>query len=816
MRVKKCFSTAAALRFIEARMPAANGYVPSLVLGTSDSRGLGTPLVTATNLTFPARVFAAAEHRREPTRQKRVQGEAMEAKVEEAVNRVVMGASDRVPARLLKKLSALPGFEAKIWKTNSKLGDFSSVAPANFESPQGSLMGLTESAGARWMVPSRKDLVKALPPLKIKVPGTAAGGRAKKIAKNREAGSSEETSELDDSSEEVGELSGRSRNLHHGRLRARQMPTDRTRGLNDDGVKIISKENLKLIREISSGPGYFLHTGQANDRAVIVRVFNVGLGPTVRHNLESIVALSKKFMHPNVLPLYGISSPKLVDHHFIVYETVRSQNAAGPLAKALKTDLGRSITLAFKMMAGLSAGINYLSVQGVPLGLMGAENFDVLFDVNDRLGIIVHPMEESDIEGHRPVFASWDRLSNPSLPPPADFQEREKMACDVFIALRKKILISANRAAHSEQIDRDPDILDTVDQSSNLSEKQRFRWGLKVLRRFLAASELWSSVLRRFRRNLAALVPSSQHNREEEPIRPLDHGQQSLATVAHGLALELDIDPPLRTTTRTHRESPHRCVGYAREEITLAATALDSVIVAHDAPSPKERCSICGEIVGVDETFRCICGDVVPGSGHTIKCQACKFWCHSDCVGNPKNGFTCRDCLSRHSVEVFNIQGGVGGSGGPGGYGGSGTQSARKIQADEVPGNLSHAVEIYSTVQFGTLRGTSSSFLRGEGLGSQSRRASRGGLPQKSSKLTKKKLGRVPEDRRRQKVGAELVTRWINTRSEEQSAVAPGTGRHRRSRSRRSGDEGVGDGDGDGIARTTRYDGVARVRDWSA
>ncbi|KAF8210223.1 hypothetical protein K438DRAFT_1752972 [Mycena galopus ATCC 62051] len=75
------------------------------------------------------------------------------------------------------------GFEAKIWKTNSKLGDFSSVALANFESPQGSLMGLTESAGAHWMVSSRKDLVKALPPLKIKVPGTAAGGRAKKIAK---------------------------------------------------------------------------------------------------------------------------------------------------------------------------------------------------------------------------------------------------------------------------------------------------------------------------------------------------------------------------------------------------------------------------------------------------------------------------------------------------------------------------------------------------------------------------------------------------------------------------------------------------------
>jgi len=77
-------------------------------------------------------------------------------------------------------------------------------------------------------------------------------------------------------------------------------------------------KNLRLIREIGSGPGYFLPAGQNKGRAVIVKVFN--RGPTVRQQLEATVALSKGIMHPNVLRLLGISSP-VSSFHFIVYET---------------------------------------------------------------------------------------------------------------------------------------------------------------------------------------------------------------------------------------------------------------------------------------------------------------------------------------------------------------------------------------------------------------------------------------------------------------------------------------------------------------
>ncbi|KAF8217724.1 hypothetical protein K438DRAFT_8266 [Mycena galopus ATCC 62051] len=236
-----------------------------------------------------------------------------------------------------------------------------------------------------------------------------------------------------DSSEGASEFAGPSRNLHG---RPRQTPYDRPvhaySRLNDNGVKIIARKNLKLIREIGSGPGYLLHAGQHRDRAVIVKVFNAGPSPTLQRKLDLTVALAKKVLHPNVFDLYGISSSNSLDHHFIVYENVRSQNAEGPLALALKTDLKRSITLGFKMMAELAAGLNYLFVQGVCLGSMGAENFDVLLDVDDRFGIIIDPPEEGVLTRHAP----------------ANFQEREENAWVVFTALCQKILISANRAVH--------------------------------------------------------------------------------------------------------------------------------------------------------------------------------------------------------------------------------------------------------------------------------------------------------------------------------------------------------------------------------
>ncbi|KAF7361299.1 Kinase-like protein [Mycena sanguinolenta] len=370
----------------------------------------------------------------------------------------------------------------------------------------------------------------------------------------------------------------------------------------DDEIEIIPSKNLKLIREIGSGPGYFLHAGQNQGHAVIVRVFNRGPSSTVRRQLEPTVALFKGIMHPNLLRLLGISPPESCSH-FIVYENVHWQNAEGPLAMALKTDLKRSITIGFKMVAGLSAGLNYLLVQGIFVGEMGVQNFDIFLDVDDRFVISVHPRlpDEGDA---------------------ADCQDAEDIAWMAFNALCNKTLTSANRVLHNEEILRDPAILD---------------FGRAASEKSMSPS------------------PSSSQNtgesldvppRREYVWRTKDRGRQSLENIARKISLDLDLDfLSLSRINRTDGRTPHRCAGYVREEITLATTTLDSAVVAHDAPSASERCLICREVVDLREEFRCECGDPAPGTRHTVKCQECKFWSHSDCVENSNHKFLCRLCI---------------------------------------------------------------------------------------------------------------------------------------------------------------------------
>ncbi|KAJ7902694.1 hypothetical protein B0H14DRAFT_1144329 [Mycena olivaceomarginata] len=352
---------------------------------------------------------------------------------------------------------------------------------------------------------------------------------------------------------------------------------EKRRRLNEnDGIKIIRSKNLKLIREIGSGPGYLLHAGQKKGDAVIVKVFNPGPGSTVRRQLESAVALSKGIMHPNVLRLLGMSSPESLSH-FIVYENAHRQNAEGPLAVALKNDLDKSIRLGFKMIADLSVGMNHLSLHGISLGSMGVENFDIFLDVDDRFVICPHPRS----------LAEGDTA-----------QEQEESAWTVFNALCKKTLMSANRVLHHDEINRDSAILDVVQSRPAASENA----GESLLPSGPASA---SSSSKNTQEDELGIPP-----RREYVWRKMNRGQQSLATVANRIALDLDMNlSSLRRMTWTDGQSPHRCAGYVREEITLATTTLDSAVVAHDAPSPSELCSVCHEVVGPHEIFRCVCGD---------------------------------------------------------------------------------------------------------------------------------------------------------------------------------------------------------------
>ncbi|KAJ7860594.1 hypothetical protein B0H14DRAFT_3863713 [Mycena olivaceomarginata] len=329
----------------------------------------------------------------------------------------------------------------------------------------------------------------------------------------------------------------------------------------EDGIKIIPKEHLKLIHEIGRGPGYLLHAGRNNSRAVIVKVFNKG--PTVRQQLESTVALSKELMHPNVLRIEGISSLASTSH-FIVYENGHCKNAEGPLAAALKDDLARSITLGFKMIAGLSAGMNHLCLQGLSLGLMSPDNFDIFFDVDDRILISINPPQLRKVDTAGP-------------------QEPEDKAWNVFNALCRRVLTSANRVLYHEDIKRDP-VPDLLYGTSHRAATSPMSFESVA-----APQNIQQDDLEGFP------VPP----RREYVWRAMDRGQQSLSTVAHRLALDLDMNLPLLRLTQSDRQNPHRCPGYVREEITLATTTLASAVVSHDTPSALEICSVCHEVVGL-------------------------------------------------------------------------------------------------------------------------------------------------------------------------------------------------------------------------
>ncbi|KAJ7150043.1 hypothetical protein C8R43DRAFT_1128105 [Mycena crocata] len=373
-----------------------------------------------------------------------------------------------------------------------------------------------------------------------------------------------------------------------------------------DGLEIIRRKDLKLTRELSAGPGYLHHAGQTDSRAVIVKVFNAA--PTAREQLETTVALSNHLMHPNILRIEGISAPGDLNQ-FIAYENVHWKNAEGPLAAALKNNVTTSVTLGLKMVAGLSSGINHLDLQGISLASMRPENFDIFLDIGDRFVLSINPSIPSE-----------------SCIDPRSMSQNDTEPCwNLLNSLCQKLLRSANYVLHNENIDRAPDNVYLLGGSvPRISEPS------STARESGSASDVSEN----------HTVPP----RREYVWRTVTRGKQSLSTVATRIGLDLDLKlSSISWLARSDPRNPHRCPGYIREEITLATTTIASAVVSHDTPSASEICSVCREVVGLQEVFRCVCGEPTPGSGHTIKCRVCAAWSHGDCVGNTKD-FTCHMC----------------------------------------------------------------------------------------------------------------------------------------------------------------------------
>ncbi|KAJ6597703.1 hypothetical protein DFH09DRAFT_1304476 [Mycena vulgaris] len=244
-------------------------------------------------------------------------------------------------------------------------------------------------------------------------------------------------------------------------------------------------------------------------------------------------------MHPNVLRIEGISSPASLNH-FIAYENAHWKTAEAPLAAVLKDDLTRSVILGFKMVAGLSSGMNHLSVQAISLASLGMENFDVFLDLNDRFLISVNPPT-------LPMGTVTDDLIQ---------EDNTTISWEVFNALCQKAFC-------------------------NIRSGLEFEFGI--------------------------IIVATHHRRQAS--RPAAAGIR-LANDRSRTAILGHHRPPnllysVNKFVWNDGRSAPRCAGYIREEVTLASTTGDSAVVSPDAPSPLEICSVCHEVVGLHEIFRC-------------------------------------------------------------------------------------------------------------------------------------------------------------------------------------------------------------------
>ncbi|KAJ7613917.1 hypothetical protein FB45DRAFT_258547 [Roridomyces roridus] len=392
-------------------------------------------------------------------------------------------------------------------------------------------------------------------------------------------------------------------------------PARKRRGENpgeEDGPEIIRYKDLKVTDEIGRGPGYLLYVGDIQRRAVIVKVFTAGTN--ARKHWEATVNLSERLLHPNVLRIEGTSSPASM-HHFIAYEDAQGKKAAGPLAIALRDDLDTGILLGFKMISSLSAGIDYLSAQGITLTL-GPESFDVFLDINDRFLLCINPPTDATHHEEDNTHGVWT----------------------LFNELCQKVLRSANRLLHDEDIKRTPAVFD--DPSPRSPDMLKISVVTSRDQPTVQTEEFTATA-----RDTAPSVPP----RREFVWRMMD-APQSLASIATQIARDLDLRrASVNRLNRSDGGSIHRCPGYIREEVTLATRIADSAVVSHDTPTIHEVCSVCHEVVNSGEVFRCVCGQEEPGSGPTVKCRSCKSWSHRDC-GPTSTESICSLCSAVNST----------------------------------------------------------------------------------------------------------------------------------------------------------------------
>ncbi|KAJ7614172.1 hypothetical protein FB45DRAFT_1036274 [Roridomyces roridus] len=120
----------------------------------------------------------------------------------------------------------------------------------------------------------------------------------------------------------------------------------------------------------------------------------------------------------------------------------------------------------------------------------------------------------------------------------------------------------------------------------------------------------------------------------------IKRGPGSLGAVCRQAHLQRrNLPAPLDDMTSTHR-----CVNEVRSGVIPHVQSND-LVTFFPLLQIGCFCDLCHNLVGTShETFRCTCGETLPGSRATVRCRECKSWSHRDCVGDPDD-FICAHCL---------------------------------------------------------------------------------------------------------------------------------------------------------------------------
>ncbi|KAK6966529.1 hypothetical protein R3P38DRAFT_2590762 [Favolaschia claudopus] len=373
-------------------------------------------------------------------------------------------------------------------------------------------------------------------------------------------------------------------------------------------LQIIRENHLTLLRQIGSGPGYFLHSGESKGRAMIVKVFIRGADArkvcryaALRASLHLPLTLLNR--HPNISRIEGISSQASLTQ-FIAYKHTHWKNAKESLAVALKNDLTRSINLGLRLIAGLSAGINYLAVEGFPVDY-GTQNFDVFMDNDERFVISIDFSSSEDhlssnsVEGaHKDPYFGPTPLFELNFSGIGDSDSIKRTAWGIFGELSTRVKFPLTGMVLGGRVERDMlyGSLTNFERSSSL--RREYVW---------------------------AYVSSKP---------------QDLATIATDIEsnLELNYSNFQRRMAPAHPRIAHHCAGYICERIVFLTSN-----PAHGAVITHGTCHVCKQQVNYHEGFECICGSSSPGTQPTIKCKERKYWTHIDCVGCSEE-ISCRRC----------------------------------------------------------------------------------------------------------------------------------------------------------------------------